>query len=217
MNAYTESDSVYIPAVGNMTESQIVEIFWRGYLGVVRRVDFIDTANGGKGAFVHLEYWYDNDTVTCVWDKIQTHGSCKHWFSDTEYLILRKMTTEPIPDTTMNIHQVAAVLSEQTSRIAELEARVSEQDAIISDFHQRQFREVEMGRLARRADWHMDDFQDMEIMVDSLLGPRGPTDDDNTNVACVYADDNISDDGSFGSQQSHNTRMRMSMDLCGNN
>jgi hypothetical protein len=217
MNAYTESDSVYIPAVGNMTEQQIVEIFWRGYLGDVRRVDFIDTANGGKGAFVHFDRWYDNGTVTGVWYKIQTYGSCKHWFNKTEYLILRKMTTEPIPDTTMNIHQVAALLTEHTAKIAELEARVSEQDAIIEDFHQRQFREVEMGRLARRADWRMDDFQDMEIMVDSLLGPREPTDDEDTNMACVYAEDNISDDGSFGSQQSHNKRLRMSMDLCGNN
>jgi len=212
MNAYTESDSVYIPAVGNMTEKQIVAIFWRNYLGDVRRVDFIDTANGGKGAFVHFDGWYDNGAVTRIWDKIQTHGSCKHWFNETEYLILRKMTTEPIPDTTMNIHQVAALLTEHTARVAELEARVSEQDAIIADFQRRQFREVEMGRLARRADWRMDDFQ-MERMVDSLLGPREPTDDDNTNVPCVYADDNISDDGSFGSQLSHNARMRKKMNL----
>jgi hypothetical protein len=51
---------------------------------------------------VHLDRWYDNCTVDAVWEKIQTHGSCKHWFNETEYLILRKMTTEPIPETTEN-------------------------------------------------------------------------------------------------------------------
>ena len=92
------------------------------------------------------------------------------------------MTCEPIPDSDLNIHQLAAKFSEQEVKLALLEIRVEEQEDIIEE--QRRCL-VDSGILELRM---VDEDIGMNEMVDSLVGPRWPEEDDN-NMACVYPED----------------------------
>jgi hypothetical protein len=210
--------SVYIPIVNSLSEQQIVEIFWNEFIGSVKRVDFFDAPNGNKSAFVHLHYWFEFKKFE-IWDRINTYGSYRCMYNgNTNYLILRKMTCDPIPETTMNIHQVAALLSEHTAKIAELEAKVAEQAEIIANYEQQQ--ELGLGT------WNHEliDPDDMEKLMDSLISPRWPEEEENdSDMVCVHPEDSDetkstgSGDGSTGSETSISKRMQMSIELCGNN
>ena len=188
MNAYSISElnsSIYIPVVGNMTEQDIIYVFWEGFIGSVRRVDFFESANGNRSAFVHFAYWFNNNEVTQMWDTVEQCGSFKYWYSNMEYIIIRKMICKPIADTDMNIHQLAAKLMEQDAKLNQMETKIHEQeDAIVELQKQLAYTET--------SDQHMLDQDDyMNRMVDSLLGPRWP-DEDDSNAAVVYAE--VSDD-----------------------
>ena len=85
----------------------------------------------------------------------------------------------------MNIHQLAAKLMEQDAKLNQMETKIHEQeDAIVELQKQLAYTET--------SDQHMLDQDDyMNRMVDSLLGPRWP-DEDDSNAAVVYAE--VSDD-----------------------
>ena len=107
--------SFYIPAIGDMTENALKEIFWNEYVGKVKRVDYFENTKGWY-AFVHFEYWLEKSHY--IWSQINKYGSYKLWFNRKEYLILRKMTCREIPETSMNIHQIAAKIQELEKRLS---------------------------------------------------------------------------------------------------
>uniref|UniRef100_A0A6C0B1A3 Uncharacterized protein n=1 Tax=viral metagenome TaxID=1070528 RepID=A0A6C0B1A3_9ZZZZ len=176
------NDSIFIPVVGGLTEQDIISIFWNGFIGSVRRVDFFVSPNGKRAAFVHFTYWLNNNLVNYMWNEIELYGSFKFWYCSAEYLIIRRMTCEPIPDTEMNIHQVAAKLSEQEEQLALLETKSQEQEYIIASLQKRL---ADEGILEQQM---VDRDEAMICMVNSLVGPRWP-DEDDTNMACVYPED----------------------------
>ena len=91
------------------------------------------------------------------------------------------MTCEPIPDTNMNIHQLAAKFSQQEVKLTLLEVRVEEQEDVIEE--QRRCL-VDSGILELRM---VDEDAGMNEMVDSLVGPRWP-DEDDSNMVCLYSE-----------------------------
>lgn len=115
------------PAMSDYTsvknsELEVIHIFDSADIGKVGRVDFVE--NGDKhSAYVHLDHWYDTDSAWEVYNDILETGSCKIMNGDkSKHLILRRMTCEYIPETEMNIHQLAALVLEQGRRIDALEA-----------------------------------------------------------------------------------------------
>jgi hypothetical protein len=198
--------SFYIPAIGDMTENAIKEIFWNEYIGKVKRVDYFENTKGWC-AFVHFEYWLEESEY--IWSKINKYGSYKLWFNLNEYLILRKMTCPKIPETSMNIHQIAV-------KIQELEKRILEQDKIIAEFKKKTENhsdnsphELDTGMILN--DSCSDDNSDnsnksydygydytysynyddrmknvLEDMVDSLVGPRWTYEDDIDSQSNVF-------------------------------
>ena len=218
-----ETLTVYIPITGNLSERDIMSIFWQHSIGSVRRVDFVTDPQqpGINSAFVHMNNWCRNNHAFDVWQQIQMHGSCKYWYNQYNYLILRKLTTDPIPDTNLNIHQIAAQLLQHEKKIAELETKVSQQEKEIQAYRRQQIESIDYGRMARRALWNYsasDDSYDVDIedMVDSLIGPRWP-DDDDTGLACVRPE-RSDDEMSIESVNSNNSkRIQTSAELCGNN
>ena len=140
MTQNTNAKSIYIPRVGELTEPQLKYIFMDNTLGNVKRVDFI-TTSGGKGAFVHFNFWYNSFNANTLWHFLDSNESHKFWFSDDKYLIIRKMNCVPIPDsdTIMNVHQYAA-------KVAELEATVLEKDAKIADLETKLKEQNELNR-----------------------------------------------------------------------
>jgi len=219
MSAVAFDLSVYIPIVNSLSEQQIIEIFWSEFIGSVKRVDFFDAANGNKSAFVHLHYWFEFKKFE-IWDRIETYGSYRCMYNGNKYLILRKMMCEPIPETTMNIHQLAALLSEHTAKIAELEAKVAEQAEIIANYEQQEM-----------SLWNHEliDPDDMEKLMDSLVSPRWIEEEENDSAMVSIRPENSPEDsdetkstgsggdGSTSSETSLSKRMQMSMELCGNN
>jgi len=114
----SQRTSFYIPAIGYVSENRIKNIFWDNKIGTVKRVDYFENTKGVWCVFVHFSNWVENEDTQHIWEQINRHGSYKFWFNDYEYLILRKMTCPEIPETSMNIHQIAG-------KIWELEKRVS--------------------------------------------------------------------------------------------
>jgi hypothetical protein len=108
----------------NLTENDIKYIFNVTVVGVVSRVDFFVNSKGLTSAFVHFEHWWTEESGSCsawIWTTIRETGSAKLFYTDKDYLILREMLGEQIPETVYNIHQIANITSEQDARIAYLE------------------------------------------------------------------------------------------------
>jgi hypothetical protein len=182
--------SLYIPAIGNMNQEQISQIFWEKCVGIVNRVDYFQNEAGAWSAFVHFQSVNNNSFVNIISNEIQEHGSYQFWFNDYEYLILRKMTCRRIPDTRLNIHQIAGKLEEKDDhiellqyiancdeeKIANLEKRVSELENIIFQL------KIE----SNRTRWENSQDEEMEKMVTSLVGPRWTEEDDMDAMSPVF-------------------------------
>ena len=212
--------SFCIPAVGNTSEGKIKREFWLNNIGEVSRVDFFENSAGLWCAFVHFSEFYDNNNASRIIAEIENYGSYQFWFNRSEYFILRKMNCPKIPDTYMNIHQIADKLAQHEAKIAELETKILEQDEIIANYRQIQLETIERGRLAHRAMWarsSSDDSYDLDIsaMVDSLAGPRWPEEED-AGFAAIYPEES-DDSNSIASTGSCSRRILMSAELCGNN
>ena len=182
-NRYSISEyhSLYIPAIGNMTQEQISQVFWENYLGVVSRVDYFKNSSDVWCAFVHFEDVYNNSIVDIISNEMLSHGSYKLWFNDSEYLILRPMTCKKIPETHLNIHQIAAKTEESDDRILNLENRILKLEEIIL----KQNKEREQHKMF----W---EDNDMEQMVTSLVGPRWTHDDEVDAKSPIFVSSNES-------------------------
>jgi hypothetical protein len=184
--------SLYIPAIGDMTQEQISRVFWEKCVGIVSRIDYFKNSSGVWCAFVHFESLNNNEIVDTISNEILTRGSYQFWFNDYEYLILRPMTCKKIPETHLNIHQIALKIAESDDRILYLENCILKLEEIIlkqnkESFEQRMFLEG-----LRHAE--------MEQMVTSLVGPRWTQEDDldkDSPIFVSYNESKVDDDSSI--------------------
>ena len=201
--------SFYIPYVLNgWDEESIRGVFSNLSIGLVDRVDFFDAGNWSHAlsAFVHLKYWSCSHYADLVYDGIQTTGQWKLYIHNQpgKYFVLRKMTCEKIPATHLNVHQLAAKMTEMGREIQELRTaliatRVAE-DVLRGD---------SSAALDDNADFY-NNYEDsgrlsMAEMVDQ-------TQEFQRKMGYNYSDVD-SDTSSQGSAK----RMRVSEELCGNN
>ncbi len=211
----SENYSLYIPAIGNMTQEQISRVFWEKCVGIVSRVDYFQNASGMLCAFVHFESVNNNSIVDTISNEILSHGSYKLWFNDCEYLILRKMTCKKITETHLNIHQIAEKLEENDACILELQNASNDDKNKIAllEGHvaalqyntrrdQRRIKNLEF-QLHRLGDLVLEQSnnrdEEMEKMVTSLVGPRWTEDDEidaKSNVFVSCNESKFDDDGS---------------------
>jgi len=210
--------SIFIPVVMNtITEMDLSTIFWNGNLGKVKRVDFfINTlVNADKrSAFVHFEYWFATMETLHVQNEVLNNGSIKYWLNNNEYLIFKKMTCDPIPETVLNIHQIASKLMEMESIILEHENKIIELEKKVSE------KFTENCDTIQNSIWNYCPEESGPMTVDELR-----SDDDiqyEQMVECLI-DDSSSEKSeksqkSFISIDSNNSiRMKMTDELCGNN
>lgn len=214
--------SLYIPVIGNMTQEQISRVFWENCIGIVSRVDYFKNSSGALCAFVHFESVNNNDIVDTISNEMHRRGSYQLWFNDCEYLILRPMTCKKIPETNLNIHQIATRLEEKDehilglqnasnddkNKIALLEGHVAalqynsarDQRRIKNlEFQLHRLGDLVLEQRHRIADCNNRDAE-MEKMVTSLVGPRWTEDDEidaksNVFVSCNESkfDDDVSE------------------------
>lgn len=185
----SEYYSLYIPVIRNMTQEQISRIFWEKCVGIVSRVDYFKNSSGMWCAFVHFESINNNNSIVdTISNEILIHGSYQLWFNDREYLILRPMTCKKIPETRLNIHQIAEKLEkleESNEHILNLENRILKLEKIILE----QNKEITDHRM----------FLEMEQIVTSLVGPRWTQEDDvdaTSPIFVSYNESKVDDDSS---------------------
>ena len=209
-------NSIYLPYVGCLNFDRLSEIFWTGGLGLIRRVDFIDTEKG-KAAFVHMNYWnINNILVQQIWYNINGLGSCKYLINTNnrsndnpnDYIIMRKMVTPEIPESTMNIHQVAVVLTEHSKKIAELEAIILKQNDIIIQLQVQQVQQVQYKNPKIMTSNNM-----WEDMIKSLSETYQ---EDYEDDECLLLTE-IMDEDEKETTPDQQLRKSMSADVCGNN
>ena len=184
----SEHYSLYIPAIGNMTQKQISRVFWEKYVGIVSRVDYFKNSSGMRCAFVHFESVYSNSIVDTISNEILSHGSYQLWFNDREYLILRSMNCKKIPETHLNIHQIVEKLEESNEVILNLENRILKLEEIILE----QNKEIRDHRMFLEGPV-------MEQIVTSLVGPRWTQEDDvdaTSPIFVSYNESKVDDDSS---------------------
>ena len=178
--------SLYIPAIGNMTQEKISRVFWEKCIGVVSRVDYFKNSSGMWCAFVHFESINNNNSIVdTISNEILSHGSYQLWFNESEYLILRPMTCKKIPETRLNIHQIAEKLENSNERILNLENCILKLEEIILE----QNKEITDHRI----------FLKMEQIVTSLVGPRWTQEDDIDAMSPIfvsYNESKVDDDSS---------------------
>jgi hypothetical protein len=134
MNQFNESSSlftsIYIHNTYSLTRKDIRNFFETGEgIGKVRRIDFFvneKSEDKHMSALVHLDYWFETDIAYFAYDEIVQNGSVKLFYAERKYLILRKMTCEYMPDTELNIHQLAHKVQDLTKRVADLETQLEE-------------------------------------------------------------------------------------------
>ena len=170
--AETEWKSVYIPILpANMYVNNPVDNSYHTFqprnlksllenelrLGKVRRVDFIDReledGQSVKSAFIHFDYWYNNNNAKFLRDKLNTTGQFKqkgfYDGSNTHRFMIRndngdkvpgyfvfKINHKPIPEveeTELNMSQLVAAnkvleekMAERDELIAKLQAELEE-------------------------------------------------------------------------------------------
>jgi len=178
-----------------MTQEQISRVFWEKCIGLVSRIDYFQNVLGLWCAFVHFEYVNNkNSIIDTISNEILSHGSYQLWFNESEYLILRPMTCKKIPETRLNIHQIAQNLEKLEEKFEE---KLEEKDAYIlglqnasnDDKNKIALLEGNLQYTSRRIaileenvhrleqiNWNRD--EEMEQMVTSLVGPRWTEDDD---------------------------------------
>ncbi len=232
----TEIVSLYIPYVRTERDAEfITEIFETHGLGIVERVDFFENTqveNGwAKSAFVHLSRWFYNDFTKTVYNSIDLDGGWKFqvynaYGEPIEFWNLRQMTSPKIPDTQLNIHQLAAKMTDMQSEIDEL-------NEIISS---RNDEDCDRGLPLCMADLTMDCDVDDDAMSISELDTdyeyTGQCQNEPTKVYDLTSYDNVSDTcgiyldqirkdvedeiRSNGSGGSGEARRLISADICGN-
>jgi len=214
-SVHNNNYSLYIPAIGNMSQEKISRVFWEKCVGIVSRIDYFQNNSGLWCAFVHFDSINNNSIVETISNEIIKYGSYKFWFNDCEYLILRQMVCKKIPETHLNIHQIAASIEEKDeyilslqnaanddkNKIAVLEGNIS---VLKYNFRRNVDRIVTLEESVRRLEeivsqknWDRD--EEMEQMVTSLVGPRWTEEDDMDARSPVFVAVNESkfdDDGS---------------------
>ena len=129
--------SIYIPRMSiSTTEENVKEVFHNSTIGKVKRVDFTtinkkdgfyeantDSEANVKTAFVHFDYYYDNDKANKLIEKLKNDVTQKLYVAKFKYWLLLKAKTV-IPDTMMNNHQIVA-------NCQFLENKIYEQDKTI--------------------------------------------------------------------------------------
>jgi hypothetical protein len=215
MSFTTNFLSFYIPYVPKeWDEESIRALFTNLSIGLVDRVDFFDAGNWSWAfsAFVHLKYWGFSHYADLVHHAIETTGQWKLHIANQpgKYLVLKKMTCEKIPSTHLNVHQLAAKMTEMEREIHELRTaltatRVAE-DVLRNNFE---------GDLEENADFYTKYDDGDPLSMAELVGQSQEFDASYKRRFSQW-DEEISETSSQGSTSSAK-RMRVSEELCGNN
>lgn len=128
--------SIYIPRIHVSYDQHYIDTTMQFFMiGVVNRVDFctIEGIDDYCSAFLHFSYYMDNTYVQEMLSSLEQGDSRKLQISPTEYWILLK-NNHPVPDTRLNMHQLAENARLLEERVLSLESVTLKQEQQIFDF-----------------------------------------------------------------------------------
>ena len=132
--------SIYIPFVDSrFNEKDVISTFNYYNICNVSRVDFVDIPDKTNvcHAFVHVNNWYNSNNASVAFWEITHKGSYKFYYSQSQmtsnafWLLLPNKN--PIPETKLNIHQLAVMISEMEKKMADQQAEMDEMRKRIAD------------------------------------------------------------------------------------
>ena len=132
--------SIYIPFVDSrLTEKDVISTF--GYYNIcnVSRVDFVEIPEKTNvcHAFIHVNNWYNSNNASIAFWEITNKGSYKFYYSQSQstanafWLLLPNKN--PIPQTKLNIHQLAVMISEMEKKMTDQQAEMDNMRKRIAD------------------------------------------------------------------------------------
>ena len=132
--------SIYIPFVDSrFTEKDVISTFEYYNICNVSRVDFVEIPEKTNvcHAFVHVNNWHNSNNASIAFWDITNKGSYKFYYSQSQmtsnafWLLLPNKN--PIPQTKLNIHQLAVMISEMEKKMADQQAEMDEMRKRIAD------------------------------------------------------------------------------------
>jgi hypothetical protein len=168
--------SLYIPYVRNEYDEEFIRsVFYHFQIGEIERVDFFRSEQvvsqwpWARSAFVHLKCWYFNDYTDALYEALTDDVNGSQWKisfgPQGEFWVIKKMNVPKIPNTDLNIHQIASKMSEMETELQSMR------------------REMELNAASR----HL-----CERMIEHVLSETGlmdePMDIDELNDDDMYAD-----------------------------
>ena len=228
MSFTTDIMSFYIPYVPKeWDEEELRCLFSNLSVGLVDRVDFFDNGNWSHdgtrswalSAFVHLKYWFCSQYADLVYDAIETTGQWKLYIHNQpgKYFILRKMTCEKIPATHLNVHQLAAKMSEMEQELQLLrnETQLLKAGITATQMAEDVLRNNFEGELEENTDFYTK-YENGWPLSMAEIADQSEKFDECCNHLRWRESDERSETSSQGSSSSAK-RMRVSEELCGNN
>ena len=122
--------SIYIPRIHMKCDEQYINYIMNFFMiGVVNRVDFreIEGNEDYCSAFVHFIHYMDNTYVADMLALLEQGHSQRLQISPSEYWILLK-NNNPVPETRLNIHQLAENARLLEERVLSLESQAFKQE-----------------------------------------------------------------------------------------
>lgn len=132
--------SIYIPFVDSrLTKRDVINTFEYYNICNVSRVDFVEIPEKTNvcHAFIHVNNWYNSNNASLAYWEIINKGSYKFYYSQSQssskafWLLLPNKN--PIPETKLNIHQLAVMISEMEKKIADQQAEMDNMRKRIAD------------------------------------------------------------------------------------
>jgi hypothetical protein len=140
MSNMSPMTSIYIPFVDSrFNEKDVISTFNYYNICNVSRVDFVEIPDKTNvcHAFVHVNNWYNSNNASVAFWDITNKGSYKFYYSQSQmtsnafWLLLPNKN--PIPQTKLNIHQLAVMISEMEKKMADQQAEMDEMRKRIAD------------------------------------------------------------------------------------
>ena len=132
--------SIYIPFVDSrFSEKDVIATFDYYNICNVSRVDFVEIPEKANvcHAFIHVNNWYNSNNASLTFWEITNKGSYKFYYSQSQstanafWLLLPNKN--PIPQTKLNIHQLAVMISEMEKKIVDQQAEMDNMRKRIAD------------------------------------------------------------------------------------
>jgi hypothetical protein len=124
------------------TKVYVQAIFHHYEIGEIARIDFFDDDHpkGLLGAFIHLRAWHFSNYADRMYRKLAGGGFLKVYVpGQHNYIVVKRMLAEKIPDTHLNIHQLVARIIDLENKVAQFRL---EQSRKVATKHEKEDGEI---------------------------------------------------------------------------